>query len=134
MHMMQSSDSGPVVLPRDDAIGRAAFLFDADTEPMDAPGATRRAAVTHPRNKAEVAQARLFEGILRGEIARLEQRADSMAYHWSVRRDKNDDRAPEDLVALRRRIGEARRLLETLQGRFLRPRRWGGRSSGPPRL
>ena len=130
--MMQSSDSGPVALPCGDVIGRAAFLFNADTEPMDAPGATWRPALAHPGSKAEVAQARLFEGILRAEIARLEQRADSVAYHWWVRRDKNGDRPPEDLVELRRRIGEARRLLETLQGRFLRPRHWGGRSSGSP--
>lgn len=111
--MMQASDSGQLALPRDDVIGRAAYSFDAQTEPMDAPGATRR--------PADVVQARLFEKLLRAEIAQLEQRADSMAYHWWARRDRADDRPPEDLVELRRRIGEARRLLETLEGRF--PRR-----------
>jgi hypothetical protein len=112
--MMQASESGPLDLPRGDVIGRAAFSFDADTEPMAAPGATRR--------PADVVQARLFEQILRTEIAQLEQRADAMAYRWWARRDRAGDRPPAELVELRRRIGEVRRLLETLQGRFPRAR------------
>lgn len=94
--------------PRDDLIGRMPLQFDADTEPMGAPGATRR--------QADVIQARLFDKMLRAEIAQLEQRADAIAYHWWARRDREQQRPPTELV-------ELRRLLETLQGRFLRPRR-----------
>lgn len=111
---MQASESGPLALPRDDVIGRAALSFDADTEPMAAPGVTRR--------PADVVQAQLFEKILRAEIAQLEQRADAMAYQWWSRRDRVGDRPPSDLVELRRRIGEVHGLLETLQSRFPRPR------------
>lgn len=108
-----------MALPRDDVFRRAAELFDVDTEPLSAPGATRRPAL----NRSDVAQARLFEQMLRAEIARLDQRADAIAYHWWVLRVRDDDPQPEELVELRLRINEARRLLETLQGRFLRRRR-----------
>jgi hypothetical protein len=112
--MMQASESGPLALPRDHVIGRAAFSFDADTEPMAAPGVTRR--------PADVVQARLFEQILKAEITQLEQRADAMAYRWWSRRDRVGDRPPAELVELRRRIGEVRGLLQTLEGRFPRAR------------
>lgn len=116
---MHPSDSGPLALPRDAVIQRAAGFFDVDTEPLSTAPASGRVAL----NRSDVAQARMFEQMLRTEIAQLEQRADAIAYQWWVRRVRDTDPQPEELAEVRRRIDEARRLLETLQGRFLRPRR-----------
>ena len=109
---MHSADSGPLALPRDDVAQRAQAAlpsFDEITAPLrraSAVGRPTEDVLAHPLNPAEVAQARRFEQILRAEIAKLEQ----LAGRW-----------PADLVEVRGRIDEARRLLETLQGRFLRP-------------
>ncbi|MGH3957879.1 hypothetical protein [Mycobacterium sp.] len=136
--MMQSADSGPLALPRDDAIGHTGAAlpsFDEITAPLNAPGGRRRPIegfLAHPLNPAEVAQARLFEEILRAEIARLEQLATSMENRWLDRRDRDDGRRPQDLVDLRTRIDEARHLLDTLQGRFLRPHQSDGRGPTSP--
>ncbi|WP_375489147.1 hypothetical protein, partial [uncultured Mycobacterium sp.] len=70
---------------------------------------------------AEVAQARIFEGMLRSEISQLEQVARAMVDRGLRRRHRRtpDGWPPEELVQLRARIDEAHRLLETLRRRFL---------------
>jgi hypothetical protein len=95
-----------------------------DARPLAAnPGAAQL------RNAAEVAQARIFEDILRAEISRLEQLARSMLDRGLGHRTRRTPGGgpPEELAQLRARIDEAHRLLETLRRRF-RPAR---RSDGP---
>jgi hypothetical protein len=76
---------------------------------------------THPLNYAEVAQARIFDGILRAEVLHLEELAKSLASRWmgpaNVR--TGDSQQPEELVELGARIEEAHRLIDALWHRFL---------------
>jgi hypothetical protein len=82
---------------------------------------TAQHGVTHPLNYAEVAQARIFDGILRAELVQLEELAKSIASRWmgpaNVR--TGDSQQPEELVQLRARIEEAHRLIDALWQRFL---------------
>ena len=73
-----------------------------------------------PISAADVAQARLFDEILQGEIAELEEVAQSAEARWLRRRQRDigDDRIPEALVRLRARIDEVHRLLNALRQRF----------------
>jgi hypothetical protein len=74
---------------------------------------------------AEVAQARLFEGILQAEVAELEQ----LAYRLAGSQDRQpelDSREPtSDLLRIDEHIDEVHRLLQALHCRFPRPR-WDG--------
>ncbi|BBU22601.1 hypothetical protein [Mycobacterium xenopi] len=100
------------------------------TQSMDArPRAANRGAAPS-RNAAEVAQARIFEGILRAEISRLEELARSLPDRGLRRQRMPGGKPPEELVQLRARINEANRLLETLRRRFLHPRRPDGPGGG----
>ncbi len=102
------------------------------TQSTDARPPAANPGAAQSRNAAEVAQARIFEGILRAEISRLEALARSMldrGLGHRVRRTPGG-RPSEDLVQLRARIDEAYRLLETLRLRFLYPRRPDDPGSG----
>jgi hypothetical protein len=69
-----------------------------------------------------VAQARLFETILLGEIAELEEFVASSEARWLRRCERGADRPnspPDALVRLRGRVVEAQRLLDALRTRFL---------------
>ena len=75
-----------------------------------------------PTHAADVAQARIFQGILQSEIAELEDLVASAEGHWRKRCDRGidaPDRPPEALMKLRGRAAEAHRLREALQARFL---------------
>ncbi|MDI3315820.1 MAG: hypothetical protein QJR12_16565 [Mycobacterium sp.] len=126
---MQSADSGPHALPRDDMIDRRRAGRSPDYRRLShrsrRPNTPRKSPrgddVTEPLNAAEVAQARLFEAVLRMEIAQLEQLARPLADRWMrARRGRvGGGQPPEELVRLRGQIEEAYRLLETLRRRFL---------------
>jgi hypothetical protein len=84
----------------------------------------RRAADgwSRPAQAADVAQARLFEAILVGEIAELEELVAASETRWRRRCERGAERAdspPEPLVRLRGRVAEAQRLLDALRARFL---------------
>jgi hypothetical protein len=66
---------------------------------------------------AEVAQARLFDDILRAEVAELEQLACRLAGSLYRRREL-DTQVDRQLLQIYERIEEARRLLGALQRRF----------------
>jgi hypothetical protein len=73
-----------------------------------------------PAQAGDVAQARLFDAILQGEIAELEQLAESAERSWLQQRVRGagDDTLPEELVRLGERVAEAHRLLRALRARF----------------
>jgi len=68
-----------------------------------------------------VAQARMFDDLLQGEIAELEQLVASMEQRWLRRCERgidDENRPPEGLVRMRGRVAEAQRLLDALRDRF----------------
>jgi hypothetical protein len=85
------------------------------------PVGVRADAWSRPAHPADVAQARMFDAILQGEIAELEELVASMEKRWLRRCERGIDeenRPPENLVRMRGRVSEARRLLDALQARF----------------
>jgi hypothetical protein len=74
---------------------------------------------------AEVAQARLFEGILQAEVAELEQLAYRLAGSLDGEPELDSHEPARDLLRIHERIEEVHRLLHALRGRFPRPR-WDG--------
>jgi hypothetical protein len=81
--------------------------------------ASASARVIPLRRRPERAQARLFIGILRREIAELKAKAADVESAW--RRQCESDGyvdPPEQLAAVRERIAEARRMLNALNSRF----------------
>jgi hypothetical protein len=73
-----------------------------------------------PVQRADQAQAQLFDDILQAEIAELEALVQSAEARWTRRQERGigDHRPPEALVQLRARMAEAQRLLDALQYRF----------------
>jgi hypothetical protein len=74
-----------------------------------------------PAHPADIAQARLFDAVLLGEIAELEALVASMEKRWLRRCERGIDdanRPPEGLVRMRGRVLEARQLLDALRDRF----------------
>jgi hypothetical protein len=85
------------------------------------PVGRRADAWARPAHPADVAQARMFDAILQGEIAELEQLAASMERKWLRRCERgidDENRPPEGLVRMRGRVLEAQRLLDALRDRF----------------
>jgi hypothetical protein len=74
---------------------------------------------------AEVAQARIFEGILQAEFAELRHLAYRISGSLDRQPDLNSREASGDLLRLHERIDEVQRLLEALRGRFPHPQ-WDG--------
>jgi hypothetical protein len=71
-----------------------------------------------PAQPAEIAQARVFEGLLQAECAELQERARRMAGAKYQRPDSDDSRPSGDLTQIRARIDEVHGLLRALQERF----------------
>jgi hypothetical protein len=74
-----------------------------------------------PAHPADIAQARLFDAVLLGEIAELEALVASMEKRWLRRCERGIDdanRPPENLVRMRGRVAEAQELLDALRDRF----------------
>jgi len=67
---------------------------------------------------AEIAQARVFQGLLQAECAELQELALRMAGAKAPRTEPDDSRQSEDLTQIRARIDEVRELLQALQDRF----------------
>jgi hypothetical protein len=92
-------------------------------QPRVAPVPIRRRADAwaRPANPADVAQARMFDAIMQGEIAELEQLVASMEKRWLRRCERgidDENRPPENLVRMRGRVSEAQQLLDALRDRF----------------
>jgi hypothetical protein len=89
--------------------------------PRVAPRAVAQRDCSRPAHSADVAQSRLFEDILVGEIADLRNLLASTELRWRRIRDRSrvaDAPMPEALVRLHERIAEAERLLAQLRLRF----------------
>ena len=82
-------------------------------------GAT--SAIPRPVNPAEIAQARVFEGLLQAECAELLELAHRMAGAVDQQSDCGSSASAWDLMQIRARIDEIERLLQALQGRFPHP-------------
>ena len=80
----------------------------------------REAASVLPRpvQPAEVAQARVFEGLLQAECAELKELAHRIAGALDQLPDSDSSQPTPDLMQIRARIDEVHGLLEALQGRF----------------
>jgi hypothetical protein len=73
-----------------------------------------------PAEPAEIAQARVFEGLLQAECAELQELARRVAGAKHQRAEPDDSRQSGDLTQIRARIDEVRELLQALQERFPR--------------
>jgi hypothetical protein len=74
-----------------------------------------------PVHPADVAQARLFDAVLLGEIVELEELVASMEKRWLRRCERgidDENRPPDSIVRMRGRVSEAQQLLEALRDRF----------------
>jgi len=63
----------------------------------------------------------MFDAIMQGEVAELEELVASTEKRWLRRCERGidaEDRPPESLVRMRRRVLEARALLDALRARF----------------
>ena len=81
----------------------------------------RADAWARPAHPADVAQARMFDAVLQGEIAELEELVASMEKRWLRRCERgidDENRPPESLVRMRGRVSEAQQLLDALRDRF----------------
>lgn len=92
-------------------------------QPRIAPvGIRRRAdAWARPAHPADIAQARMFDAVMQGEIAELEELVASMEKRWLRRCERGTDdvnRPPENLIRMRGRVSEAQQLLDSLRARF----------------
>ena len=78
-------------------------------------------AWARPAHPGDIAQARVFDAVLLGEIAELEALATSMEKRWRRRCERGIDdyrRPPENLAKMRARVAEAQQLLDALRDRF----------------
>ncbi|MEV0672432.1 hypothetical protein [Mycobacterium sp. NPDC050441] len=90
-------------------------------QPRMAPPAPSPVDCSKPVHSADVAQSRLFEDILIGEIAELRDLLVAAELRWRRLRERSrvaEAPMPEALVRLYARIAEAERLLVQLRGRF----------------
>jgi hypothetical protein len=85
------------------------------------PVGRRADAWARPAHPADIAQARMFDTILQGEIAELEQLVASMERKWLRRCERgidDENRPPESILRMRGRVTEAQHLLDALRDRF----------------
>lgn len=71
-----------------------------------------------PAQPAEIAQARVFERLLRAECTELQELAHRMAGAKYQQPEPDDSRPPGKLTQIRARIDEVHALLQALQRRF----------------
>jgi hypothetical protein len=81
--------------------------------------------LARPVKPAEVAQARIFEGILQAEFAELHQLAYRMAGSLDRQPSVDTNQPCRDLLRIHERMDEVHRLLQALRGRFPQPL-WDG--------
>jgi hypothetical protein len=77
--------------------------------------------VPRPVQPAEIAQARVFEGLLQAESAELHELAHRMTGAVDQPPDNDSSTPAWDLMQIRARIDEVQGLLQALRGRFLHP-------------
>jgi hypothetical protein len=85
------------------------------------PVGHRADAWARPAHPADVLQARMFDVVLQGEIAELEELVASMEKRWLRRCERgidDENRPPESLQRMRGRVSEAQHLLDALRDRF----------------
>jgi predicted secreted protein len=83
--------------------------------------ARRPESWARPAHPGDIAQARVFDALLLGEIAELQELAASMERRWRRRCERGIDdyrRPPENLAKMRARVAEAQKLLDGLRNRF----------------
>jgi hypothetical protein len=76
---------------------------------------------SRPAHPADIAQARMFDAVLLGEIAELEELVASMEKRWLRRCERgidDENRPPESIRRMRGRVAEAQQLLDALRSRF----------------
>ena len=81
----------------------------------------RADAWSRPAHPADIAQARMFDAVLLGEIAELEELVASMEKRWLRRCERgidDENRPPESIRRMRGRVTEAQHLLDALRDRF----------------
>lgn len=78
----------------------------------------RTAAALDPAQSAEIAQARVFERLLRAERTELEELAHRIARTADRPAESEAAEPGDELAQVRVRLVEIRRLLRALQGRF----------------
>ena len=119
--------SGSLALSRRPRSGRARWAGSVaynDTDrvlPRTANAQRVRAAASvpsRPVQPAEVAQARVFEGLLQAECAELKELAHRIAAATDQLPNSDSAQTSPDLMELRARIDEVHGLLQALQGRF----------------
>ncbi|OMC35155.1 hypothetical protein A5742_12720 [Mycolicibacterium fortuitum] len=89
--------------------------------PRTASRAAAPVECSRPVHSADVAQSRLFEDILLGEIAELRDLVAATGVRWRRLRERSrvaEAPVPEALVRLYARVAEAERLLVQLRSRF----------------
>lgn len=109
--------SGTVSAPTVGAGVAAVF----NRRPRTAPRAAAPVDCSRPVHSADIAQSRLFEEILLGEIDDLRDHLAATELRWRKLRERSrvaDAPIPEALVRLHGRIAEAERLLVQLRCRF----------------
>jgi hypothetical protein len=85
------------------------------------PDRNRADGWSRPAHPADIAQARMFDAVLQGEIAELEELVASMEKRWRRRCERGIDdgiRPPESILRMRGRVTEAQQLLDALRDRF----------------
>jgi hypothetical protein len=98
-----------------------AVYNDARIPPKAVSGRRTRGATSvlpRPVQPAEVAQARVFEGLLQAECAELHELAHRLAGAVDQQPEKDSSTPPWDLLQIRARIDEVQHLLQALRGRF----------------
>lgn len=137
--MTQPSESGPLAVSHRRIDHRGSWATptpvefnNADSVPKTGHrvlGATD--LMERPVKPAELAQARLFEGILQTEFARLNELADRKAgpLDWLKHPDSWVGQVPKDRMQVYARLDEVRHLLEALRDRFADARFSGERQT-----
>jgi hypothetical protein len=98
--------------PRDTA--RAHPRATSGSPPFSAASVLPR----RPAQPAEIAQARVFERLLRAEGVELQELADRIAGDHDQQPKPDESRASEEVAQIQARIDEVHGLLRTLQRRF----------------
>jgi len=81
-------------------------------------GLSAASVLPRPPQPAEIAQARVFEGLLQAECVELQELARRMAGAKDQLTEPDDSRPTGDLTQIRARIDEVHGLLQALHGRF----------------
>jgi hypothetical protein len=108
--------SGPLALSRRPR--NAARLLPRTINSSRASSAASVVLPRRPAQPAEIAQARVFEGLLQAECAELQELAQRMAKAKDQRPEPGDSRPSGDLTQIGARIDEIHGLLQALQRRF----------------